>query len=242
MTMTTSHYYTSKKPRRFKVTPLRLMICTLLIGAILATGLTMFARSWTPSRTHFPTQGITLDAQSGEINWRMARAAGADFVYLLATSGAHGRDAAFDRYLAGARQNDMRYGVIHRYDLCARASDQATSFIATVPRDGEMLPTVVQLGFWEGCEQRPNRDTLLAELNTFLNQIETHSAKPVLIRTSREFEAAYDIAGGINRTLWVEGDFFMPDYATRPWVMWTASTWKRVNGIEGPIEWNVVRQ
>lgn len=242
MTMSRTFSNPSQKPRRFKITPLRLIITVLLLGAITTTALVLFARSWTPSRTHFPTQGLTLDAQSGDINWRMARAAGADFVYLLATSGASGRDPAFDRYLAGARQNDMRYGVIHRYDLCARASDQATSFIATVPRDGDMLPSAVALDFREGCKQRPNRDTLLAELNTFLNQIETHSAKPVLIRTSREFEAAYDIAGGINRTLWVEGDFFMPDYATRPWVMWSASTWKRVNGIEGPIEWNVVRQ
>lgn len=231
-----------RKRRRFKITPLRLIVTILLLGAVIGTALALLARSWTPSRTHFPTQGITLDAQSGEINWRMARAAGADFVYLRATSGASGRDAAFDRYLAGARQNGMRYGVIHRYDLCARASDQATSFIATVPRDGEMLPPAIQLDFTDSCAQRPNRDTLLAELNTFLNQIETHSAKPVLIRTSRDFEAAYDIAGGINRTLWVEGDFFMPDYATRPWVMWSASTWKRINGIEGPIEWNVVRQ
>ena len=36
-------------------------------------------------------------------------------------------------------------------------------------------------------------------------------------------------------------DFFPPGYATRPWVMWTASTWRRVPGIDGPVEWDVVR-
>jgi lysozyme len=223
------------------VTPLRILLGILLIGALTAGGLFLLVRNWAPARDRYAVQGITLDARSGEINWRMARAAGADFAYLLATSGAETRDPAFDDYLAGARAIGLRYGPIHRYNLCRLASDQATRFIATVPRDRAMLPPVVQLDYSENCKQRPSRDTLLAELNTFLNQIETHSAKPALIRVSHAFEADYDIASGINRTLWLEGDFFPPDYATRPWVMWTASTWKRVDGIEGPIEWDVVR-
>jgi len=231
-----------KKRLRIKVTPLRIGVTVLLVGGLLLAGVALFVRGWTPARGHFPMQGITLEARSGEINWRMARAAGVDFVYLRATSGADARDPLFNDYLGGARANGMRHGAIHRYDLCRRASEQATSFIATVPREAQMLPPTVELGFDLPCSERPNRDTLLAELNTFLNQIETHAAKPALIRTSRDFEAAYDIAGGINRTLWVEGAFFLPDYATRPWVMWTASTWKRVDGIEGPIEWNVVRR
>jgi lysozyme len=224
-----------------RLTPLRLFVGVVVIATLLLSGLSLFARSWTPSRARFPTQGILLTAQSGEINWRMARAAGADFAYLLATSGADGRDPAFDHYLAGVRQSALRYGAVHRYDICRQASEQATRFIATVPRDAAMLPPAIQLDFSQGCTRRPSRDTLLAELNTFLNQIETHAAKPALLRVSREFEAHYDVASGINRTLWLEGDFFPPDYATRPWVMWAASTWKRVEGIEGPIEWDVVR-
>jgi lysozyme len=227
--------------RRIKLTPLRIFLSAVLIGTLLLGTLLWFARSWTPSRSHFAVQGMTLDAGAGEINWRMARAAGADFVYLQATSGAEARDPAFDEYLAGAKGIGLRYGAIHRFTLCSAASDQATRFIATVPRDAAMLPPVVQLDFRPECGKRPNRDTLLADLNTFLNQIETHAAKPALIRVSHAFEAEYDVASGINRTLWLEGDFFPPDYATRPWVMWTASTWKRVNGIDGPIEWDVVR-
>jgi lysozyme len=231
-----------RKRRRIRITPLRIFIVTLLIVGLSYAGGSALVRNWRPSTELFPVQGITLSAQSGELNWRMARAAGADFVYLRATDGAKGRDRSFDGYLAGAIANGMQHGAIHRYDLCSSASAQATRFIATVPRDPAMLPPVVEMVLNPGCAQPPHRDTLLAELNTFLNQIETHAAKPAVIRTSREFEAAYDIAGGINRSLWVEGNFFMPDYATRPWVMWTASTYKRVDGIEGPIEWNVVRQ
>jgi lysozyme len=231
----------ARSARRIKITPLRIILMTLLTGALILGALFLFVRSWAPAHGRYPMQGLSLTAQSGEVNWRMARAAGADFAYLLATSGAEARDPAFDDYLAGARAAGLRYGAIHRYNLCRLASEQATRFIATVPRDAAMLPPVVQLDFFPNCAKRPNRDMLLAELNTFLNQIETHSAKPALIRVSHDFEAEYDVASGINRTLWLEGDFFPPDYATRPWVMWTASTWKRVEGIDGPLEWDVVR-
>lgn len=230
-----------RRRRSVRITPLRIMIAAMLAGALILGGGLLFARYWTPSHGRYPVQGLTITAQSGAINWRMARTGGADFAYILATSGSRARDAAFDDYLAGARDEGLRYGAIHRYSLCERPYDQATSFIATVPRDAQMLPPVVQLDLWEGCTARPNRDTLLADLNIFLNQIETHSAKPALIRVSRDFEVHYDVASGINRSLWLEGAFLPPDYATRRWVIWTASTWRRVNGIDGLIEWNVVR-
>jgi len=227
--------------RAIRITPLRIMIAAVLAGTLLVGGFLLFARHWTPSHSRFPVQGLTVSAASGAINWRMARAAGADFVYIVATSGTRGRDPAFDDYLVGAREEGLRYGAVHRYNLCQPPYDQATAFIATVPRDAAMLPPAVQLDLDDGCAARPNRDTLLADLNIFLNQIETHAAKPALIRVSHDFEARYDVAGGINRTLWLEGGFFPPDYATRRWVLWTASTWRRVDGIDGPIEWNVVR-
>jgi len=239
--MTSTPFYPPPRRRRIKLTPLRLLLGLLIVSALLWAAFHWLTTRWTPSRARYPVQGITVDAESGEINWRMAKAAGADFVYLLASSGSEGRDPAFGAYLAGARRAGLRYGAIHRFNLCRLASDQATRFIATVPRDAAMLPPVVQLDYWPRCKARPNRDTLLAELNIFLNQIETHAGKPAIIRVSHAFEADYDVASGINRTLWLEGDFFPPGYATRPWVMWTASTWRRVDGIEGPIEWDVVQ-
>jgi len=239
--MTLQPHYPPPRARRFKVTPLRLLIAAALAVALVWGSLHLVLTRWHPSRARYPVQGITVTADSGEINWRMARAAGADFVYILASSGSETRDPAFGTYLAGARAEGLRYGAIHRFNLCRLASDQATRFIATVPRDSAMLPPVVQLDYRPGCAKRPNRDTLLAELTIFLNQIETHAGKPAIIRVSHDFEADYDVASGINRTLWLEGQFFPPGYATRPWVLWTASTWKRVDGIDGPIEWDVVQ-
>ncbi|MBO9576359.1 MAG: glycoside hydrolase family 25 [Sphingobium sp.] len=228
------------KKRRIKVTPLRILIVASLLGAILLGGGSWLLRRWAPDRGRYPIQGVTVSAGSGTVHWPSVKVKGADFAYLLASSGSAQRDPSFTTNLTGAREAGLRYGAIHRYMICTGATAQATTFIATVPRDPDMLPPVVALDRLDGCP-RPSRDRLLAELNTFLNQIEAHSGKPAILRITREVEAAYDLSAGINRTLWLEGAFFSPGYATRPWVMWTASTWRRVPGIDGTLEWDVVR-
>jgi lysozyme len=81
---------------------------------------------------------------------------------------------------------------------------------------------------------------LLSDLNTLVNLVEGHAGKPVLLNASEAFDTVYDIGSGINRTLWLDGNFFPPDYATRPWVMWTASDMRHIDGVDGPVRWNVV--
>src|SRR3546814_6962017 len=146
------------------------------------------------------------------------------FVYSRAASGAKARDAAFATNLEGARAAGMRYGPIHVFNLCDRASDQATLFLSTVPRDNAMLPPVVRPSFIPKCKRRPARAAVLSELNTFLNLIEAHMGQLALIRVSRDFDAAYKLGEGLNRTLWLQRIFLQPDYASRPWVTCTAST------------------
>ncbi len=227
--------------RRIKVTPLRILIVLAILVIGIGGGGYKLLRDWAPSRARYPVQGITVSAETGAVNWTAAQSAGIDFAYLLASSGDKARDPSFAANLEGAKIIGLRHGAIHRYSLCASATAQATAFIATVPRDAAMLPPVVAFAFSPLCPARPSRDKLLAELNIFLNQIEAHGGKPAILRLSHEVEAAYDLSSGINRTLWLEGDFLPPGYATRPWVMWTASTWRRVPGIKASVEWDVVR-
>lgn len=226
--------------RRFKRTPLRLAIMLLVPLALLSLAAFVIAQRWTPSRERYPDQGITVDATSGAVSWPGLAASRINFAYLRATGSAGLADPSFAANLAGAQEAGIRHGVIQHYDPCAPAAAQATTFLASIPRDNAMLPPVVEIAE-PACPKPPARGALLAALNTYLNQIEAHAGKPAILRLSPQVEARYDLASSINRTLWLEGPLFPPDYASRPWVMWTASTWKRVSGIEGPIEWNVVR-
>ncbi len=223
--------------RKTTISLATIVIVLLVIAFILRN----IAVSWAPARDQYPVQGISVDQSHGEIVWHVAGATGVDFAYIQATSGAEKRDARFATNIKGARESGIRYGALHNYSLCRLATDQATMFVTTVPRGENMLPPAVRLAFDNGCGDRPGRALVLSELNMFLNQIEAHSEKPAILAVSKDFEELYNISSGIDRTFWLEANFFPPDYATKPWVMWRASDMRRISGVDGPINWNVVR-
>jgi len=212
----------------------------LAIITVLGSALWIYARGWAPNRDEYPTQGVSVTSDTGLVEWGTLAAQGADFAYIRAARGASLRDPLFAANWRGARGAGMRYGAALDYSLCAKAVDQATQFMTTVPRDNAALPPVIRLGFDPSCATRPGRDQVLSELNTLVNLVESHAGKPALLNISADFDAQYDIASGINRTLWVDGNFFAPDYAKRPWVMWTASDMRHIDGVDGPIRWDVV--
>lgn len=211
----------------------------LLIGTMLALILWQQARVWAPKREDFPLQGISIDSRNGSIEWGTIAAQGADFAYIRATDGVR-RDPLFTRHWADARAAGLRYGAALDYDLCRPAADQATRFITTVQRDNAALPPVVRLDFRATCKARPARDAVLTELSTLMGVIEPYVGKPVLLNVSKAFDSAYAIGAGLNRKLWLSGNFLRPDYAGRKWVMWTASDMRHIDGVEGPVQWNVV--
>lgn len=200
----------------------------------------LFARGWAPDRAQYSTQGVSIDAANGLVDWGTLAAQGADFAYIRAADSRGQRDPAFSANWAEARKAGMRYGAMLEYSLCRRAYEQATPFVTTVPRDNAALPPVIRLAFATGCAARPGRDRVLSELNTLVNLIESHSGKPAVLNVAKDFDAEYDIGSGVNRTLWLDGNFFPPDYATRPWVMWTASDMRHIDGVDSPVRWVVV--
>jgi lysozyme len=201
-----------------------------------------YAVSWAPSRDEYKVQGIVVSAANGRPEWARLGATGVDFAYITAIEGARERDPQFQANLEGVQQAGIRYGALHHFDICRLASDQATLFITTVPRSESALPPAVQLDFSETCKSRPNRALILSELATFLNQIEAHSGSPAILLLTPEFEKEYRVSSAIDRTVWLEGNWFLPDYSARPWVMWTANTARRIDGVEGPVRWVVVRE
>lgn len=228
---------TASMPWAIRLRWLAALALLLGVGALL---LWRWWVHWAPSADEYPMQGISVSADLGEIDWRTVRTQGVDFAYIRATSGTDRRDPRFAANWAEAREAGLRYGAELVFDPCRRASDQATLFITTVPRDNAALPPVVRVEPGDHCKDAPGRDMILSELNTLLNVIEMHGGKPALIRLPKAVEQRYDISSGINRTLWLERNLFAPDYASHSWVMWTASDARRIDGIDGPVEWDVV--
>ena len=210
--------------------------------ALIGAASWVYATGWEPDRERFPVQGVDVSAANGAVAWDAVRAGGATFAYIAATDGAQGRDANFAANWEGAYMARLRRGAIHRYSLCDHSRAQATNFMATVPRTTDQLPAIVEFAFDENCAARPDREKLIDDVAGFLTAAETHLGKPMLIAPSPDFEAEYALSEGIARPVRAASTWLEPDYLPRPWTLWRASTLRRIDGVDGPLNWNAVAQ
>ena len=199
------------------------------------------AQHWAPPRAEFPVQGVLIGARDAAADFTALRAIGADFAYLEASVGASGRDARFAANLQRVRGSGLRFGAVHAYDPCVPAERQAANFVTIVPRDDMLLPPAIALDkLADDCANPVSEAAVESELTTFINQVEGHVGQPAVLKVSPEFEERYRIAGRIERNLWLTRDWWQPDYAGRPWTLWTANGALRTEAGE-PVRWVVVQ-
>lgn len=215
-----------------------------LLLAIITTGWGWWElRHWRPSRLEFPMQGIAVSADDGVIDWKALKATGASFTYLDASASALARDPAFMRNLEDARAAKLQVGAVHRYDPCQPAESQSANFVTVVPREKAMLPPAVELNILaDDCPIKVSDAAVESELMTFINQIETHTGKATILKISPAFEERYHLASAIDRNVWLERTRFQPDYAGRPWTLWSATDMFDSQAAEGPLNWVVVQR
>ena len=225
----------SSRPR------LRQLGVLLLLGLLVAGWGWWGLHHWRPSHTDFPVQGIEVGSDDGAVNWKAAKAIGASFVYLDASASAFARDPAFVKNLEDARAARLQVGAVHRYDPCQPADKQAANFVTVVPRDRAMLPPALDLDLTaEDCPVKVSDAAVTSELMTFLNQIETHTGKPTILKISSSFEKRYHLAAKIDRNLWLVRTRFQPGYAGRPWMLWTANRNLDTAASDETLRWVVV--
>ncbi|MCW3838041.1 glycoside hydrolase family 25 protein [Sphingomonas canadensis] len=218
----------------------------MLAGILLATALllmlaALIAVNWRPSFHDFPMQGIDVGERHGVIDWRLAHdQGGVRFAYVRATIGARGRDRRFSINWHGAFEAGVRRGALHIFSLCQLAADQAVNLVSRVRPIAEDLPFAIELDFEPDCTARPDRDVVLAEIRRFLADVEGLSGKLAVLKVSRAFEDRYRVSAAIPRPMWSSGAFFPPSYFDKPWRIWQASTFRRVAGVAGPVNWNVM--
>ena len=219
------------------------ILAALLLAAMIAGAWGWWQmHHWLPDRAQFPMQGVEIGVDDGEVNWKSLRAIGVDFAYVDASASAFARDPAFVDNFEGARASGMQVGAVHRYDPCQPAEKQAANFVTTVPREASLLPPAVELGMLaDDCPVKVSDAKVESELMTFLNQVETHTGKPVILKVLPAFQSRYAIAHKLDRNLWLVRDRLPPDYAGRPWTLWTANTDLANEVAQAGLRWVVVQ-
>lgn len=221
---------------------LRLAAAALLVLLAGGAALWWHLRHWQPDRAIYAMQGVEIGAADGAVDFVALKATGADFAYIDASASAFARDPAFVRNFEAARAAGLQVGAVHRYDPCQPAERQAANFVTVVPRDPSLLPPAVELErLADDCPIATGDAAVQSELTTFLNQIETHTGKPAILKLGKGFEHRYHLAAAIDRNLWVTGDRLQPDYAGRPWTMWTANAALASDVAAEPVRWIVIQ-
>lgn len=230
------------RTRKGAGTRLRILGGLLLIAMIGGVWGWWHLRHWLPDRSAYPVQGVEIGVDDGPVSWESIKAIGADFAYIDASASAFARDPRFVANFEAGRAAGMEVGAVHRYDPCQPAEKQAANFVTTVPRDAGLLPPAVELDMQaDNCPVRVSDAKVESELMTFLNQVETHTGKPVILKVTQRFESRYGVAGKLDRNLWLVRDRFPPDYGGRPWTLWTANGSFANEIAPDGLRWIVVR-
>ena len=220
----------------------RSLAALLLIALVAAAAGWWHLRHWTPPVAEYPLQGALVGESDGRLDFRSLGAVGAQFVYLEASAGDEARDPSFARNYAHAKRIGIPVGAVHTFDPCIPAEQQAANFVTVVPRDGDLLPPAIALDRTaEDCDSVASEAGVESELMTFLNQIESHAGKPAILKVSERFEDHYHLANRLERSLWLEGDRVEPDYAGRPFALWTANGRLMSAASEKPLHWVVAQ-
>ncbi|RYD54981.1 MAG: glycosyl hydrolase [Sphingomonadales bacterium] len=226
----------------FRVLARRSRVAAGVALALAVVGLCawLFAINWRPRPADFPVQGVDVSEVQGPIEWWTVKKSDARFAYIQATTGANHTDLRFPENWRGTFEAGIRRGALHVFSLCQLAADQAGNFVSIVPRSDDQLPAAIDLDFHSDCAARPERDVVIGEVGRFVAAIETHLGEHAVLRVSKRFEAQYRISDAFPRLLWSQQAFFPPHYFARPWTIWQATGFRRIEGISGPVNWNVM--
>lgn len=222
----------------------RLAALVVLFGLAFAAWLWWDMRDWRPDPALYPEQGALVPASGAEVRFETLKAIGAQFVYLPLAGGpgANAPGGFADRF-ARARKAGLRVGVVLPFDPCAGADAQSGVFAQMVPRDPDLLPPVIGLArLADSCEPRVSDAAVESELMTLTNQIELHAGRPAILKLAPAFEARHRTATALARDLWLARDRARPDYAGRPWLLWSANSARVTEASEEPVEWVVVQK
>lgn len=222
---------------------LRLVALAVLVAIIFVAWFWWDMRSWRPDSEHYPEQGAVIGSGVSDVRFETLKAIGADFVYLELAGTNAAPDPGFAARLKAAREAGLKVGVVEPFDPCLRADEQSARFTRMVPRDPDLLPPAIALTYTAaGCKPAVSDAAVESELTTLVNQIEMHAGKPVILKLGREFEARHHTATSTARDLWLMRDRARPDYAGRPWLLWSGNSQLVSEAAEGPIEWAVVQK
>ena len=211
------------------------VVVSLLVGSWWLVGVP----NWRPARREGERFGIDVSAHQDVVNWGMVARDDIDFAYIKATEGGDFVDRQFKANWQGAGVAGLDRGVYHFFTLCTPAATQARNFLSVAAPDPGALPPAVDLELAGNCKSRPPREDVDRELNAFLSIVEEAWGRKALLYVGDDWEGQYPVRRRLGRLLWHRRFLLRPD--VQNWWIWQLHGYSRVSGVEGQVDFNVMR-
>lgn len=217
-----------------------ILLCILFIFVAYKASINGYIRLNYPSFQKYPVHGIDVSHHQKEINWDKLDKDYTQFVFIKATEGATHQDSNFEKNWAAAKQLNIPTSAYHFFTFCTSAVDQAQNYIDIVPNDSTSLPPSIDLEYGGNCREENRLPNLRQEIITFINILEAHYNKRVIIYTTSDFYEAYIKNDFPKNPIWIRNITSEPKLENnRPWLFWQYANKGRLNGIEDIVDINV---
>ena len=185
--------------------------------------------------------GIDISHHQGKIDWAKVGSKTNDtiaFIYIKATEGSTYQDAKYLEYFEGAKTTSIPVGSYHYFRTSSPIAEQFKNFISVVDSGTQDLIPMVDI---EECTQWKG-DKFTTNLTLFLKLIENHfGRKPVLYTVNSFYNAHLKFKYkdymfcigryGPNEPVMFDGN---------SWTLWQYSDKGIVNGIEKPVDMDLL--
>jgi lysozyme len=222
--------------RRIIITISAVVVGALGLGAAIWFGA---IPHWRPALEDGERYGIDVSAHQGEIDWDAVAGDGIKFAYIKASEGQNWVDGYFEQNWDRAEQAGLERGAYHFFTLCAPGEEQAENFLSVAPPDDDALPPVIDLELSGNCSDRPPADHVAAEVDAFVQLVEEAWGRHLLFYVRPDWDDVYPVRDGLDRRLWDYRFFRRP--TDERWHVWQVNTFARVNGIDGPVDLDIMR-
>jgi lysozyme len=192
----------------------------------------------------FPVHGIDVSKYQGDIDWQSVRASGIEFAYIKATEGADRTDVKFAQNWTGAQAAGLKRGAYHFAYWCRTPEEEMANFTATVPRDPDALPPVLDVEATPTsgtCKKTLYRDATIAQMRRMLEIMErTYGKRPVIYTTVDFYHSILHPIELEEYPIWVRSTKYSPHvrYGSRKWHFWQYQSDARIPGIRGNVDRN----
>lgn len=223
------------------IKPRRPILAAACVGAALLAGVIVAAAGgwWTPWAARY-IQGVDVSWHQGAIDWRTLATDDVAFAYIKATEGGDYVDPMFAANWRQAGEAGLYRGAYHFFTLCRPGAQQASNFIAVVPRVAGALPPAVDLEHMGPCREGATMPDVIAEAHTFMDRVEAHYGVRPIIYTTRQFHDAH-LAELQGERFWIRSIATPPAFREDDWVIWQHHNRGHRRGVSGPVDLNAFR-